>query len=484
MPSESVSPRQARPLTIRADVPATLRQRVAWTLRQACTAWGLPIALSFGDVVGANSDDDITYSADGGADGSKWRLDPQCYEEGGAFSAYKSDGRLIWARGQANPDLLGGIYRLLSMLDEADVFPGARNRMGVFHTSALPVPRQAVLHRTLVEHHLDALGANVRLARPDLALEPRWPGGKRWALVITHDTDATRLGAPRELLYNAVKFVVRRERSRANMVMAGLRHIRTPMTDPYFGFSAWKEVEEGWGVKSAFYIFVRPSGVRRDVHDCRSSAADSALDLAVLRDLANQGWEFGLHASIHARDVPGGLERSRVMVETLLDRPVTGVRHHYWSIDWEAPWRTWQQHAAAGLRYDSSVAWRETPGFRAATSLPFQPFDPDRDTGIDLWVLPVAIMDSHLADGPAPDTRIALATEIVGEVRSVGGVLTLNWHTEAGRDQFDRAGLMELAAQIVEPALDGSDVWMTTPDELLDYWAARRDSATLTVVDA
>jgi hypothetical protein len=188
--------------------------------------------------------------------------------------------------------------------------------------------------------------------------------------------------------------------------------------------------------------------------------------------MADMGWEFGLHASIYSRRHPDGLRRSRDLLEAHLDRPIEGLRHHYWAIDWERPWKTFQQHAAAGFRYDSSLAWRDVPGYRAGTSLPFRPFDPEQQRPIDLWELPAAIMDGHLLERPSA-AQEATASSLIEETRSVGGLLVLNWHTETANQVLARVGYRDAFERILDRVLTSEDAWITTPRRLLDHWEAR-----------
>ena len=345
--------------------------------------------------------------------------------------------------------------------------------MGVFDTSSLPDQRRAGITRPYVEHHLDMMWEQVQRWRPDLRQAPRWPDGRQWAVVLTHDTDAVSLGRPSALLYNAGKLVLRRERVRAGMLAAGLRHWRSPMKDPYFGFPTWRRIENDWGIKSAFYLFVKPHDVPRHLHDSRSAVTDRGIDPGLFREMADAGWEFGLHASIRTRHVPGGFAQSRRILEDLLQRPVLGLRHHYWAVDWTAPWRTFRQQADAGFVYDTSVAWRDVPGLRAATALPYRPFDPERMAAVPLWELPTALQDGHLLQASHPEWALATAETMIDEIRTAGGALVLNWHTEAANSPYDRAGYREMLERLLAPVLAQPDAWITTPARLVEHWQAR-----------
>ena len=462
MKDASASP----PLRILLDIPAEYRSRALWVLDHVSTVLGLPVV----EESSLPSADLVYSTTPGGA--NSLRFDQSCYEAGGSFALSDDGGPSLWASGGNDPDLLGGMFRLLTLLDEGAVDPGQRNALGIFNTPGLPESRRAVLTRPLVEHHIERLWSRVAKARPDLERPPRWPGGKRWACIVTHDTDAVSLGRPRELLYNTAKLFARREPVRARMILAGLRHRRRPMGDPYFGFPEWRRLEARREIRSAFYLFVLPAGVRRHLHDSRSAITAPGIDVTPLREMADMGWEFGLHASIHSRHHPDGLRRGRQLLESHLERPIDGLRHHYWALDWERPWRTFRQHAAAGFRYDSSLAWRDVPGYRAGTSLPFRPFDLEERRPINLWELPAGIMDGHILERTSAGSEEA-ALSLIEETRSVGGLLVLNWHTETANQAMTQGGYRDAFERILDRVVSGGDVWITTPRQLLDHWEAR-----------
>jgi hypothetical protein len=281
-------------------------------------------------------------------------------------------------------------------------------------------------------------------------------------------------------MYNAAKLLLRREAYRFGMLRAGIQHRRSPMRDPFFGFPRWKELESHAGIRSAFYLFVLPQGIRRHFHDSRSSVTDRGIDSSTFREMARAGWEFGLHAAINARHSESGLLRSREVVEALIAGQIVGLRHHYWALDWRKPWRSFRQHVAAGFRYDTSIAWRDVPGFRAGTSLPFRPFDPETQARLNLWELPTVLQDGHVLEG-ATEEPIAKGSSILNVVRQAGGVAVLNWHTEAANQQFSRAGFVDVFSEILDQARATGDVWITTPSTLINHWESRSSQSRVIV---
>lgn len=462
-------------LAVELRIPETHAARARWTLAQLALAWGLPVRWVEGggaDLVYGGSD-----ARDGGA--VAMPFDAALYEPGTRCEAVTRDGVRAWARaGLADGplDLVGGAFRLLTFQDESFVAESARDRRGIFGCDALPEARRAVTGEPLVEHHAGALLARLVAARPALAAaaRPRWPGGKRWAAVLTHDVDAVRIGAPAEIATNLGKLLVRRRRLWAEMVRLGLRHGRDVVGNPLWGFPGWRDFESARGIRSAFYLFLMPPGAKRDLNDCKSSVLDPGTDWGLLRAMADAGWEFGVHPPVHAKDDLDVFLWCKDAVERRLGRPVSGIRHHYWALDWRRPHLTWRKHANAGFRHDASIAWRDRAGFRAGTSLPFRPWDPGRERALDLVVLPSSMMDAHVIGNAFAGPPGPAAAALLAAARDAGGMAVLDWHGETSWDRLRYDRYLTTLGEILAPVLADDSCWFATPSEIARHWHERR----------
>ena len=235
-------------------------------------------------------------------------------------------------------------------------------------------------------------------------------------------------------------------------------------------------MERAAGLRAAFFVYGRHK-VRPEIHDCRSTVFNRKVDWNLLRSLAADGWEFGLHPPIRAKYDLEEFLIGKEILETRLGKPVYGLRHHYWALDWRKPYLTFRKHVTAGFRYDSSMAWKDDNGFRAGTCLPYQPFDPERQTALDIYELPTAMMDGHVIPGAVTLTlqwsaRFVLPTGC----GRVGGVLNLDWHTEAGTDRYCYYNQRTVLMRLVSALQARADAWFVTPWELIRYWQERRKS--------
>jgi hypothetical protein len=398
--------------------------------------------------------------------------DPRCYDPTARFAAIGS--LPLWAPEGAeleNVDLIGGLARLLTLADETQIDERSRDRREIFSVADLPAARGHVRLEPLVEYHSTALYQQLRSLAPELSKSrPLWPTGRRYAVMVTHDTDAVALNAPLEILFNGAKAILRRDAIRARMAWDGLTR---KAKDPLLGFETWAEMERAAGLRSAFYLFGRGK-VWPHINDCRSTVFNRAINWDVLRSLANEGWEFGLHPPIRAKALTDEFVWGKQALEERLRRPVHGLRHHYLALDWRQPHRTFRKHLSAGFRYDASIGWHDDAGFRAGTCLPYRPFDPERGTALDMYELPTTLQDWHvISNGGNVAAALRRAFGVAQKVRQVGGILNLDWHTEAAVDDYCYRNQRTTLALLLAQLQAGADAWFVTPWELTQYWHER-----------
>ncbi|MBM4327381.1 MAG: hypothetical protein FJ118_09485 [Deltaproteobacteria bacterium] len=470
-------------IRVSIQVPHPYRSRAEYVFRTFALRWGIPVLFT-------SDEPDLRYggSDSAAAAGAALRLpfDESAYRPQTVCAFRRKDGSANWVVAGDDrdwPDLVGTTYRLLTHLDESQVRAENRDRRGIFVNKALPPDRAQSAAVPFVENHAAALLEQALRVRPRLkeAAIPRWPGGKRYALVLTHDVDAVNVSAPLEMAANLTKALLRGSASHARLFTLGLFGLGRNAADPHFQFQRWKEWERQSNLKSAFYLFYRPRGVRFDINDCKSSVAGRRTDWETLRRIADEGWEFGLHSSIRSRERPAAIPEAKAWLEGKLEGPVHGVRHHYWAIDWRAPHRTYRLHAESGFLYDSSVAWRDQAGFRAGTCLPYALYDPETEKTLPLTELPCNLMDGHILFRDVSGARrdheeaVRLGRDLMEVVKTFGGAAVLNWHQEKGFNRLEYAGFFEALDAVLEPYLTNRDAWIALPRELVEHWNARAD---------
>jgi hypothetical protein len=471
-------------LRIYFDIPAEYEQRARSALAEIAIRWGIPISRTLN-----NENCDLLYCSVRPSDikdAVVWvHFDPTLYLPVTKCAVGKIDGLNYWSRQDAEAgkiDLIGGVWRLLALLDESQVSESDRNEHGIFNSTALPEPRRSVIEIPLVDEMAELLLLQLTRHLPLLykAREARWPEGKKWVLLLTSDVDSINLGDWRELAFNFTKMVLRHNAAYGKMFWAGLKSFGRVNQNPYFAFKRWEEWLLPQNLPIAFFLFIQPIGVPRRLHDCRNSVDNQPIDWSLLQRLAASGIEFGLHPSIMTHESTDAFIAAKHRLEAHVGQKIDGLRHHYLALDWRNPSATFKRHVAAGFAYDATIAYRDTGGVRAGTCLPYQPFDSGVDQSIGLIEVPFCLMDGHLSElksGSSLKSEIGITTdkaiEMLKRVCLRGGMVHLNWHQET----FWNRGVLEHFHDrlriIIEQMLLDEDCWKTTPREVAKHWICK-----------
>jgi len=283
-------------------------------------------------------------------------------------------------------------------------------------------------------------------------------GDHSFALCLTHDVD--RPYKRHQALYYAL-----RERS-----LSHLRDLR-PGANPYWQFGEIADLERELGVRSAFYFLQSPHLLLdRPVREWvdpeawvqflgRYDVTDPEM-ADLVRDLADGGWEVGLHGSIPSHAERDRLRTEKATIEEVLGRPVLGGRQHYLRLDGDA---TWRRQADLGLRYDASLGSGTEYGF-AYGDRPRRPFDDE------FVVFPLTVMEQALPE--ARDGIRAAERELADLLDAAderGAVMTVLWHPRYFNDD-EFPGHRRLYRRLVERALE-MGAWVGPPARFYERMA-------------
>ena len=91
---------------------------------------------------------------------------------------------------------------------------------------------------------------------------------------------------------------------------------------------------------------------------------------------------------------------------------------------------TWELLRTAGFKYDTTFGYADCVGFRNGMCHPFQPFNLNTDQYIDIWEIPLTIMDKTLLSYMELDmaTSWEITKRLIDTTEELGGVITVLWH--------------------------------------------------------
>lgn len=368
-------------------------------------------------------------------------------------------GRAVIAR-----DLAFDAFWLLTGQEEGQ---RPRGRHGYLDLTGTPTLEGGVLRRALVSDI--GGGLEQQLAAMGFAPgAPRWPGGAALAAACGHDVDYPEIIRWLEPL-----------RILARQGVAGLRPAAAVALGrhSHWHFRSWMGLERRFGARSAFYFVARRGSLR----EYAAGLPDTFYDInapafrALFRELADEGWEIGLHASYLAYSDQAKLAGERAALAVASGQPVAGNRHHYWHLDPQRPEDTLLLHERAGFAYDASLTHNRYLGWRRGSSWPFYPWHQGERRALRTLQLPTAWMDDHLFGQRAdnPGDRRALLRGLADTAAGQGGLLLVDVHDYVYYDALF-PGWAAAYTGLWEDLFARRDVWFATPGEVAAHWAARQ----------
>lgn len=254
----------------------------------------------------------------------------------------------------------------------------------------------------------------------------RW-GKASWAVCPTHDIDYLRKWRPGIVYRELVEYLLRNRLRQplAERLDRMQRVITTARrgSDPYR--DSWERMqgEESRRNVGATYFLKTGAHSPYDVEDgfSRGYLRERAAELA------EEGFEIGLHPSYHAATHGGYMARELKDLRELTGRSVRSVRQHY--LRYVHP-LTARIQTDLGFMIDSSMGFAAREGFRNGTCLPFRYYDILEDRVLPIWSFPLAVMDSTLFGYRelTHEGAFERTLQLLDTCREFGGVCVALWH--------------------------------------------------------
>jgi peptidoglycan/xylan/chitin deacetylase (PgdA/CDA1 family) len=207
---------------------------------------------------------------------------------------------------------------------------------------------------------------------------------------------------------------------------------------------------------------------RRDVG--YSARSKSFKDL--VGRIENIGHEIGLHPSFNTYKNKGCMRREKGRLEKVVSGRLLGVRQHY--LRFEVP-TTWRIQEELGFLYDASLGFADREGFRSGFCSPFHPYDVEKDEQLEIWELPLTVMDGTLKDyrGFSAEESLEVLTRTVDTLKAYDGVGVFLFHNTCF-DEFDFPGWDRVFQKTLEYAFD-QGAYIGSCKDILDKYIGFSD---------
>ena len=223
------------------------------------------------------------------------------------------------------------------------------------------------------------------------------------------------------------------------------------LKNPYQNLKETMKLEEKYNATSSFYFL----------------ADSSRYDLEGIKDelnyIVDNGWEVGLHGVYNSYIDINAIKQEKERLKEILKREVIGYRSHY--LQFKIP-DTWTFLSEAGFRYDTTLGFAEVAGFRNGMCHLFKPFNLNSDKEINIFEIPLTIMDNTLFEYMSLDSEYAwkMIKTLVDTVEKFNGVITIVWHNK------NMTGLRLILYEKILKYCGNKKAWMTSGENILKWW--------------
>jgi hypothetical protein len=296
----------------------------------------------------------------------------------------RSDGevRITTAALRATTEIAGGaVEQRSTMADQHGRVPSSENPL-----VAADLSRQPIVSVLAAELRRAALAVAGR--RPVRLLSP-WPGGHRWAAVLTHDLDVVEWWGLFPLLRMAELGRRGAWRLTARVAQAARRSIgRDPVGR---GVQSLLQLEAHHGITATWFVICADPTLRSMVAGDSTYHPDSPATQRILNAVTHAGHEIGLHGSFITGESAERLAAQRRVLDRLAGRPIVGVRQHFLRM---RPGVAQRNMVDAGFEYDGTWGFADRNGFRLGVADVVPSWDAHSAMPLPLDVLPSIWRDS------------------------------------------------------------------------------------------
>lgn len=305
-----------------------------------------------------------------------------------------------------------------------------------------------------LSRHGDCQSARASKYLRERSFSLAYPDGRRFAVCLTHDIDCIYIS--RDCILDVLNNVGSQPGARKAFALRMPLYLLRQRGNPIWNFESIMELERKYGAKSTFFFMAGDRDLGRAVNYRIEALKDD------LRQIRAAGWGIGLHCGYHSYDCLEELQAEKLRLENVLGEEISGCRNHY--LRFRVP-DTWELLREAGFKYDATFGYADFAGFRNGMCYPFKPFNLNTGKPIDIWEIPLAIMDGTLFEYMSLDAGGAweIARQLIDTAKSLGGVISILWH-----NTYMLGEKLKFYRKILDYCQE-KNAWMTSCDELFRW---------------
>jgi hypothetical protein len=338
-------------------------------------------------------------------------------------------------------------------------------------------------HIPTVEVHISLLRDWILKAGLPLLEIPPVPAGYAFTVCLTHDVDFIGI-RNHKFDRSFVGFILRvlfpfafRGYSSRISLSKYMRNLKALLSLPgvylglfrdfWFQLDRYMEIEKGLSSTFFFIPFKDHPGyaLKGKPLKYRSARYDVNDYKVHIESLLRGGHEIGIHGLDAWHDSLRGRKELEVIREITGEEEAAGVRMHWLYFSGGSPGSL----EDAGFKYDSSMGFNDAVGYRCGTTQVF--LLPGTS---ELFELPLHVQDTAMfypnRMGLSESQALGLCEKLIGDVRSYGGALAVNWHQ---RSLGPERNWDDFYVELLK-IFKNENVWFATAGQTVNWFRKRR----------
>lgn len=257
---------------------------------------------------------------------------------------------------------------------------------------------------------------------------------KKFAALITHDVDT-----PFRYTYNIKNDIQKAKYLNKDIIKDIYFHTLSLIDyryDLFYTFDYIRNIEKKYGIDSSFYFM----SDAQSMHDGNYKLKDYRIK-NLIKQLELDCCEIGYHYSFLAFDDFNIAKKEKENLDKYLINKEYGGRNHY--LKFKSP-TTWSIMERLGLLYDTTLSYSNCLGFRCGICTPYKAFDVLENRELNIWEIPLTIMDGTLIEEKYIDLDLDKSIESINKfieiIEKFNGVFVLLWHNSSFDNEIWKNG--------------------------------------------
>ncbi len=195
--------------------------------------------------------------------------------------------------------------------------------------------------------------------------------------------------------------------------------LRKQKKDPYDTFDKLMTISEQIGTQSTFYFLLTPRN---------NKALASERGKQVISNIIHRNHSFGIHLNEWTEAEFPLIQKTITQFETIAESKITKSRQHFLKIQVPDTLRVLEQ---VGIYQDSSLYYRNNPGFRTGMCIEHSMFDCINRKIMSIKELPLILMDVSLQKYTQIEDAQTLIYTLIQTTKKYSGNFVCLWHNSS-----------------------------------------------------